>query len=171
MQRTGRRGKPWRLLRMRAKNGPGTGDMPGPLVSELPTGGLARGHMPDQSKFLHSDYQLGCLFGAIPLGLRRRLRLGLRGVCEQPRPASRAAQPWSCSARGSISIGWYIGSCPVCGDAGGAIKPQSFPPSAIRAPPLLSLELSHTNPCDHAAAAHNRARLRPAVSPEEDGWR
>jgi hypothetical protein len=37
------------------KNAPGTGDMPEPLVSELPTGGLARGHMPDRSKFLHSD--------------------------------------------------------------------------------------------------------------------
>jgi hypothetical protein len=60
------------------ENGPGTGDAPGPLVSELPTGGLARGHMPDQSKFLHSRYELGCLFAAISLGLLQALVLSLR---------------------------------------------------------------------------------------------
>jgi hypothetical protein len=36
--------------------------------------------------------------------------------------ASRAAPPSSWPARGSISIGWYIGPSTVCGDAGGGIK-------------------------------------------------
>jgi hypothetical protein len=38
----------------RHRNGPGTGDAPRPLVSELPAG-VAKGDKPDQQKFLHSD--------------------------------------------------------------------------------------------------------------------
>jgi hypothetical protein len=40
---------------MHKKNGPGTGDMPRPLVSELPTG-VGHGGTSDQSKFLHSRF-------------------------------------------------------------------------------------------------------------------
>jgi hypothetical protein len=69
----------------RAQKRPRHGDAPGPLVSELPTGGLARGHMPDQSKFLHSRYELGRLIAAISLGLLQALILSLGiadGFCQ-----------------------------------------------------------------------------------------
>ena len=47
--------------------------------------GLARGHMPDQPKFSHSRYGLGCLFAAISIGLLQALVLGLGiadGFCQ-----------------------------------------------------------------------------------------
>ena len=53
-------------------------------MSELPTG-VGHGGTPDQSKFLHSRYQLGCFFAAISLGLLQALVLCLRiadGLCQ-----------------------------------------------------------------------------------------
>jgi hypothetical protein len=62
------------------KNVPGTGDMPRPLVSELPAG-LARGQA-GPAEVLALKSGLGCFFAPISLGLRRRPRLGMRRIAD-----------------------------------------------------------------------------------------
>ena len=57
-------------------NGPVTGDMPRPLLSELPGGGTSGEGWPAE---LALRYELG---GLNSLGVRRALRLGLRGVAD-----------------------------------------------------------------------------------------
>ena len=82
---TGRRGKPWRLLRMAGscahKNGPGAdGRAEAARVGTADRGGWQGAHA-GPVEVLALSYELGCLFGAIPLGLRRRLRLLFRRLC------------------------------------------------------------------------------------------
>ena len=76
--------------------------------------------MPDQSKFLHSDYLLGCLFGAIPLGLRR-LRLGLCGV------ANSLGQHLAQFSLGLRRLAWCflpLGHAPYVGKPRGELNPH-----------------------------------------------
>ena len=72
---TGRRGKPWRLLRVvtqpTQRNGPGADCVPRPLVSELPAGGAWGASQASRGSCTR-------VLAAISFGLRRTLYLGLR---------------------------------------------------------------------------------------------
>jgi hypothetical protein len=77
---TGRRGRPWRLLRVATqptqRNGPGADCVPRPLVSELPAGGAWGQAKP--AEVLALRYEVGPPLAAISLDLGRALCLGLR---------------------------------------------------------------------------------------------
>jgi hypothetical protein len=76
----GRRGKPWRLLRVQVRyaqiNGPGADCVPRPLVSELPLDGALGARLASRGSCTRVRCRLP--LAAICFGLRRALRLGLR---------------------------------------------------------------------------------------------
>ena len=123
-QRTSRRGKPWRLLRMsstRIRKRPRRGRAPRPFVSE--TTGWGRGDRIAPAEVLAlGAMSSGGLLAAISLDLWRALRLRLCGIAD-------GLGQYLVQLRlglGRGPFGWLpLGHGAICGDAGAELHPNS----------------------------------------------